>query len=223
MRGRAAEGAGGAFARLVGGSVLVVASLLLAGCSSDGSSDEDVSTAEDPSTTAEPTTTEADGASSGLETTCDLLPTEEVQTVTGVAPLELRDEPSPTSGPPYGRCAWEQADGPNVVYAAATRALTDQPSPQAWWNGTLAVIEDEVDEIRPLPEFGEYGYLVVEGTDVDVIWFPEDDVYVEARLTGAGFATPPAAAELEQIAIDLSASFNEALEPHLPLPEPEDG
>ncbi len=77
--------------------------------------------------------------------------------------------------------------------------------------------------VRPLPDFGDHGYLATDDTTVEVLWFPEPTTYVEARVYSTGWVgtPPPPSEELEQMVLELSELFAERLDPHLPLPDPE--
>jgi hypothetical protein len=204
------------------GFLVGLAVVVLAACS--GSSGDDA--AEEPTPTSEaPEVTEATAtpeAGPGLESLCGLVSTDEVAEITGV-PVELREEPL-SAGPPYGRCSWEPPDDTVVAASVTARSLAAEGvgSPDEWWTRNLAALEDAVASVEAAPDFGEHGYVATDDDHVEVLWFPSPETYVEARVYGRG-SPPPSPAEVERMARELAERFGQRLEPHLPLPSPEDG
>lgn len=200
---------------LTGGLAALV---LLAACSSPDSSGEGGSVTEERSSTASsapPSENEPLSSASGLDSICDLVSTEDVESITGLA-VELREQ-ALSAEPPHGRCSWEPPNDTVVLAAITARSLLNEGvgSPDEWWSRNLPLLEDAVISVEPLPAFGEHGYLAKDDDHVEVLWFPGPDTYVEARLYARG-TPPPSSAELERMVIELSELFAERLEPYLP-------
>jgi hypothetical protein len=109
---------------LTGGLAALV---LLAACSSPDSSGEGGSVAEERSSTASsapPSENEPLSSASGLDSICDLVSTEDVESITGLA-VDLREQ-ALSAEPPHGRCSWEPPNDTVVLAAITARSLLNE-------------------------------------------------------------------------------------------------